>query len=245
MARGSWGRLLAGFRPRSVQRASRAIDEELEHHLAESIEALCGEGLTPEEARAEAQRRFGDVAVVRAELMSRALRPNRRLGLLAAAAVVGLAALLSAVLVAQQSRLANAEAHLARLTDQLDRLRAQVRGGEAEAIGGRIPMAQTVSFITIDGAVNRPLVWTFSRRDDVTLRKLIDRCGGLDPSASGRISIARVRQRRVVERIELSAEEWFDPDGPDPVLDGSYYIYAEPLAAAALDTDDASGMTSR
>lgn len=62
----------------------RELEEEVETHLALRAEALEAEGLPPEEARREAERRFGDVERLRAS----ARRRDRRLGV--AAAIDGL-----------------------------------------------------------------------------------------------------------------------------------------------------------
>jgi hypothetical protein len=57
------------------------IDNEISFHLEELVKHLIARGLSDEEARAEAARRFGDVARVRSECVSaeeRSLRLSRR-----------------------------------------------------------------------------------------------------------------------------------------------------------------------
>src|ERR1043165_9956323 len=44
-------------------RRSEALREEMEFHLAEQVAQLQADGMTPECARAEARRRFGNVAL--------------------------------------------------------------------------------------------------------------------------------------------------------------------------------------
>ncbi len=69
------------------QRASSSVvDEELEHHIAESIDLLIEQGMDEERARREAYRRFGSVARYRGECERISRRVERRA---AATAVVG------------------------------------------------------------------------------------------------------------------------------------------------------------
>jgi predicted permease len=51
---------------------------EIEHHLDERIDELVAQGLTPDAAREEAQRSFGDVARIRRELLDIDRRTDRR-----------------------------------------------------------------------------------------------------------------------------------------------------------------------
>lgn len=48
----------------------QAVDWEIEHHLEEQTDRLVEEGLSPDEARREAERRFGDVVSQRRKLMA-------------------------------------------------------------------------------------------------------------------------------------------------------------------------------
>jgi hypothetical protein len=59
----------------SLIEADRAIDEEIAHHLAMRVSENEAAGMSPEAARSEALRRFGDVAEIREET----LRLDRRL----------------------------------------------------------------------------------------------------------------------------------------------------------------------
>jgi predicted permease len=59
----------------------RETDEEIRAHLERRAEELEGRGLSPEEARAEARRRFGDPEVARAHLLRAASRRERRIRL--------------------------------------------------------------------------------------------------------------------------------------------------------------------
>ena len=56
--------------PRSKNTLVRDIDDEIAFHLQERTRALEAAGMTPGEARRQAEREFGDVAGARAELAS-------------------------------------------------------------------------------------------------------------------------------------------------------------------------------
>ena len=51
----------------SRRRLEREMQEEMAAHLARSTERLVARGLSPEEARREALREFGDVALLQEE----------------------------------------------------------------------------------------------------------------------------------------------------------------------------------
>ena len=55
------------------------VDEEIAAHLEETTRALIAAGLDPDAARAEAQRRFGDVATTRRAMTTSAMRQFGRL----------------------------------------------------------------------------------------------------------------------------------------------------------------------
>src|SRR5918999_4516524 len=54
--------------PSSSRTVQHEVDDELEFHLHSRTDALVREGMTPDSARAEAMREFGDVLSARAEL---------------------------------------------------------------------------------------------------------------------------------------------------------------------------------
>src|SRR5262245_42365033 len=59
----------------------RQVDDELAFHFAMCVDELVARGATPEQARAEAERRFGDVLTVRrglARLDRERIRDERR-----------------------------------------------------------------------------------------------------------------------------------------------------------------------
>jgi hypothetical protein len=55
------------------------VDDEIAAHLEATISALIAKGLDPDTARAEAQRRFGDVATTRRVMTSSAMRQQGRI----------------------------------------------------------------------------------------------------------------------------------------------------------------------
>lgn len=211
----------------SLQDRVREIDEEIEHHIVSRADALERDGLTRSEARAEAERQFGDLSGIRASLLAEqggaqvaGAIASRLLVGTAAAAVVALCG----VVAFQFAQLRDTESRLLTLSEEVVGLRAEMRAGETAT---RIPFAQRINFVTLDGAVAKPLVWVFEPRDDVTLRDLIRQAGGLAEGASGRISVCRMRGEEIVDTIVVSADEWADPEGIDPTIDGSFYIHAE------------------
>ena len=217
----------------AVSETVREIDAELEHHLEEASASLVSEGVSPADARAEALRKLGDVGALRAELVGHAIgaqRPRFGPAALAVAATVLLAVV--GVVAYQHTRTADMRDRLASVSEELTVLRAEMRSkGPAD----RLPLAQRLNVITVDGEVGRRLTWVFEPREDVTLRALLHRTGGLLDSASGRISVCRVTESGIETPVYLSASEWADPNGPDPILDGSYYIYAERVETASSD----------
>src|SRR4051812_42465442 len=73
----AWRRYLRMIRPDP----RGDLDDELRDHLESAIETLVSRGMSPEDARAEALRRFGDVSRVRAEVQrldtDQLMRTNR------------------------------------------------------------------------------------------------------------------------------------------------------------------------
>ena len=63
------GRFDRWFKPDEYAR--REIDAEIDAHLSARIDYLTAQGLTPEQARAEALRKFGDVTAARMALVDR------------------------------------------------------------------------------------------------------------------------------------------------------------------------------
>ena len=72
----SFKRLPRVFRGRAGIRAD--VDDEITTHIDETIRTLVNQGLDPEAARAEAMRRFGDVAVTRRAMTSSAVLQHER-----------------------------------------------------------------------------------------------------------------------------------------------------------------------
>jgi len=65
------------------------VDAELEFHLVSRAEELCGEGLSPDEARRKALKEFGDLASVQREVRQLERSHARRRSLLDWLADVG------------------------------------------------------------------------------------------------------------------------------------------------------------
>lgn len=66
----AWRDIAARFGTDALERAAeRDVEAEIEAHLAEAAAALEAEGLAPDEARAKARERFGDLDKIRAECL--------------------------------------------------------------------------------------------------------------------------------------------------------------------------------
>jgi len=218
---------LIGLHSEGVVSKLKAIDEEIDHHIAQLRLVLLDEGMPEEEAQREAARRFGDRNKIRAEMLGHSLRPDTRLRMVAVVAAAGLTLTASVMLGASVFRLNKAEAHISTLTDQMTVMRAEIR---SDTPMDRLPMAQRLRFITLEGAFTRECVWAFEPREDITLRELVHRAGGVLESAE-QLSVCRVEDGEIGDPVYITSQEWSDPDGPDVVLDGTYYIHAETATA--------------
>ncbi len=69
------------FRLRRRADAPADVDAEIAFHLEERVRKLVARGYAPEDARAEAERRFGEIARARSALTDSAVRRERRLSL--------------------------------------------------------------------------------------------------------------------------------------------------------------------
>jgi len=202
----------------------RGLDAEIEHHL-ESIEnEYIATGVDPARARSLALERFGDptearYGVVREMMGERSRRPRRGRGI-----IVGLSAACLSIAgwtVIRQSasadRISSLDTELADARSQLAAVRA-----------GRLPaLAQNVSFITVEGDVARPSLWTIPRGGHVTLREILGRCGGLgsgDVGAGGTITVTELRDEEPAEVRVFRLSELNMPGAEDPLLDGFFHI---------------------
>lgn len=226
-ARGIKGAVLQHRRLRSV---IRSVDAEFSSHIDECVDDLVAQGYALDDARVEAHRRFGDASSHRADILEAEMTPRSR-WLVAAAAAFALVLTGSLVMGARQHRQALAHRELlAQLQDDVARLRAASLDPRA---GLSIPMAQDIRFVTVDGAVQKPQVWTLGRRDDITLGEMLERSGWLASDASGTVFAVRMEPTGPGEvlRIALGGESW--PKEIETVLEENYVIYAEPLQDAS------------
>ena len=74
-------RRLLDLRPRGGRDVEREVDDEIRAHLQMRVEHLVRRGWDPEEARAEALRRFGDVDQARRQLRATARERDGRVRL--------------------------------------------------------------------------------------------------------------------------------------------------------------------
>ena len=222
--------LVSRFSLRSkVRRTILSLDQEFQSHLEESVDDLIESGISPVKAQTEAVRRFGDLSGLRAAALSEhIIRPYRKLIYILAGVLLSTSAALVLSLYNIGNTL-NDQREMKRVTGELIDLRARLA-----ASGGRspIPMAQDIRFVTVEGAVRNPQVWTLGRRNDVTLGDLLHRSGWLTNQASGQVVAVRLvngEPDRVL-RVDAAAETY--SQALDTVIDGSYLIYAEPSSAA-------------
>jgi len=203
-------------------RFERDLRDELAFHLERSASELERDGMSPEEAAAEARARFGDPAMVRRAVRRAAEAPLRwRLRALTGALAAALAALggLGALTVTWERAGREREATLARDNRALGEMI------DAAPVTGTLPLAQSVRFVTVRGAVMRPAVWTLTRSQALTLRQIVAKSGGLAPGAAGAFEVTIDRWREV-RSVSISAAEWANPAGLDPELVGHCEIEA-------------------
>ena len=72
------GRKGPGFSVPDPRRISHEVEEEVEFHIESRVERLVEAGMSPEEARAEALRRFGDVDGLKAKMIREGEAAMRR-----------------------------------------------------------------------------------------------------------------------------------------------------------------------
>jgi hypothetical protein len=154
----AWRDLAARFDLGAIERAvERDVEAEIEAHLAEAAAALEAEGLAPDEARAKARERFGDLERIRAEClrirMGGMLTMNKLLvGALIAVSLALLATLLGSYVLYSRARMAQELAMAARM----EAIEAAARARESETRSG----TQT---ITVEVGDSLELVETLDR----------------------------------------------------------------------------------
>jgi len=212
---------------------ARDVDDELNHHLDVATERYELQGLSPLRARRAALDEMGDFDATRRRCIRDATAPVRMVRLAVALFAVSALGMSAYGYRSARDDLREARAAVSDMRDEVDTLRsglAAVRGGEIAAL------AQTVNFITIEGAVQHPRLWTLPRNTEPTLRQLIQRSGGLAGNATGEIVVTRLRGREVLEVVTINPDEWADPTGPDPVLEGFFHVVATEETRTALNS---------
>ena len=217
---------VGGRLPKTIHQVSIEIDQELRFHMDSTIERLIREHKDPTEVVRIANEQFGDIAQIRAELMSIAMRPWRRL----LAWTTGLLALSIALAAAggfAWSSQLKAQAHTASsLRDELGRTRVALLSTD---IRDQLEPAQSVRFIRIHGAILRPSVWTFTRATSITLGQLIAKSGGETDAAAGWVYITDdTSEQKTTICYELGSI--LHGEGSGLSLPKSCTIYIEPVS---------------
>jgi len=219
--RGLFGRASAESK---FQQKLRRIDDEFRLHIESKVDDLVAEGWDRSDAEAEAQRCFGDPSGYRAEILNGEVGSSGRFSGIAAAGFLLLLAGGGVVSYGFAQALQQSRSQIEQLTMQVQELRGSVSQARQN---DRIPMAQDVRFVTVDGAVEQPLVWTFGRRDDITLEAILERSGGLAPDATGQVYVVRFENGGPASTTSYDFADGARPAEGDPTLDGTYFIYAE------------------
>lgn len=204
--------LLKACRPRSLREVCLDVDAELAFHFDASAADLRAGGLDHDAARQRSLERFGELAEIRAEMISIGMRPWRRLGLVATlAAALTIAG--SLTVATRFSAIARTERQgAALLGERLDSAKVMLAAAQPQS---DLPMAQTVRFIRVRGAVANPSLWTIPRDRPVTVAQLIAKCGGLTLDATGRVFV--VEDRAATPLTLDMNRSGVDPDGDLPL----------------------------
>ena len=201
----------------------RAIDDEIEHHLDLIEQELLSKGVPGPEARRRAIERFGDPTELRTQaIRDHAEQRPRHRNHLTLAASAAAAAIAVAGLSLSLAGWRNAERRVQQLSAQIESVGsslAAVRGGAL------VPLAQNVGFVTVEGDVQDPRLWTIPRGGQVTLRQILARAGGISPGARGSVTVTELKSGEVVGVSEYSIERLVSPTDPaDLLLDGFFHV---------------------
>ena len=210
--------------PRSVRRVSTDVDAEIRHHIESRRSALIESGMRPEQADSAASEAFGDIAHVRAEMISIGLAPWRRL---AGAAMLALLILILAVGLYAWALRTQAGVLEGRNLELESRVRGQTSAIEALRAGDTLRPAQPLRTVRVHGAVRDPRVWSFTRETDVTLSELVQKSGGLLESATGRVILLDLRPDGPSEPRILMLSDVLSGSIPDPLLSKSCTVVLE------------------
>ena len=170
--------LAARFGTGALERAAEHdVEAEIEAHLAEAAAALEAEGLAPDEARAKARERFGDLDRIRAECLRIRMGGMHAMNKLLAGALIAVTLALLATITGSywlytRARMAQDMAMVARMeaVEAADRIRADLTKPQPQeivvAIGDKLEIVDQSGMLTLsehpavqpDGKVLMPWV---------------------------------------------------------------------------------------
>lgn len=210
--------------PRSIRQVCADVDAEIRHHIDSRRGALIESGMHPEQADSAASEAFGDIAQVRAEMISIGLAPWKRL---AGAALLALLILILAIGLYAWALRTQAGVLEGRNLDLESRVRGQSSAIEALRTGETLRPAQTLRTVRVQGAVRDPRVWSFTRETEVTLSELVQKSGGLLEGATGRVILLDLRPDGPSEPRILLLSDVLSGAVPDPLLSKSCTVVLE------------------
>ena len=216
--------------PSKISSLVRDVDNEFDIHIQECIDDLVDSGMSIRAAQVEAARRFGDISQHRADLLELSVARSGRPLLIAGIVTIGAIGVACFLGVQNISKHNRQQTLITQLQDELHLLRATFT---IQSDSPRIPMAQDVRFVAVDGAVASPKVWAIGRRESISIGKLLERSGWLTQHATGFVYAVKMKGNEPAGepiRLDLTGEVW--PNAIHAALDGTYVIYAEPKAAS-------------
>jgi hypothetical protein len=177
-------RALGPLDPRTRAQVDRDIRDEFAFHLAMLERDLGEEGLTGDAARAESERRFGNIAALHRRCLAAAVWEKAMLQKLNLGLLLAIGALLAWAVLVQQRQLASAAEREAALREQTEAATAHLKRASAavpEATRAALSLASPVAgaqqgFVYFEGNVERP--GTYSLSAGVTLRRALAAAGG-------------------------------------------------------------------
>lgn len=222
-------RVLGGGDGRSPAEVDGDIREEFAFHLAMLERDLREEGLAPGAARAESERRFGDIPALHRRCRAEALKER----IMLQKVTIGLLVLISVgllwglILTTQRARAAREMAEAMRAQSQAARehaVEAERKARESETAARAA--AEKPGQVYLEGIVGRP--GTFSFAPGLTLRRLMASAGGTSAQIR-RITVTNSDGKGgQTVRFTLSGEDYLKAaDGPDVELKANDLIRVE------------------
>jgi len=130
-------RVLRPVEPRGRREIECDVGDELAFHMEMLERDLCREGLGAVEARAESERRFGDIATIRRRCVAAATWEKAMLQRINLAILLVIGGLLAWAVLVQQRQIASAAQLVAAMREQSEAARAQAEASRVRAEAAR------------------------------------------------------------------------------------------------------------